>query len=350
MKKLINGNEATFLGTVKAGATFFAGYPITPSSEILAQAAELNAKNPNFKFIQSEDELAAANAVIGASLAGAKAFTATSGPGFSLMQETIGYCHQLEIPAVYVNVMRVGPGTGMPTRPSQHDIMQTKYGSSGDYYPLAFYPNSVEECYRYAITAFNAAEESLSPVIFLNDAFLSHLYEVVDLDTIDMKIVPRSVPPLGTGKRTFTGLTHDETLTPRTADAVVFKQWHEKIKARHAKIAERYAHFEFSGNKKSDTLLISYGITSRVTAPLKSSFAMFRPIRIFPVLGNELRKYAKDYKNIAVIEANDGQYAKLVECELKRDVISIPLLGGQISLDEAIEGLKEKLGREIDYV
>ena len=124
MKKLINGNEATFLGAVKAGATFFAGYPITPSTEILIQAAELNAKNPNFKFIQSEDEMAAANAVIGASLAGAKAFTATSGPGFSLMQETIGYGHQLEVPAVYINVMRVGPATGMPTRPSQHDILQ----------------------------------------------------------------------------------------------------------------------------------------------------------------------------------------------------------------------------------
>ena len=129
MKKLIQGNEATFLGAVKAGASFFAGYPITPSTEILIQAAELNAKDQNFKFIQSEDELAAANAVLGAALAGAKAFTATSGPGFSLMQETIGYGHQLEVPAVFMNVQRIGPATGMPTRPSQADIMQTKYGS-----------------------------------------------------------------------------------------------------------------------------------------------------------------------------------------------------------------------------
>jgi 2-oxoglutarate ferredoxin oxidoreductase subunit alpha len=347
MKRLINGNEATFLGAVKAGATFFAGYPITPSSEILIQAAELNAKDPNFKFIQSEDELAAANAVLGAALAGAKAFTATSGPGFSLMQETIGYAHQLEVPAVYINVMRVGPATGMPTRPSQHDILQTKYGSSGDYYPLVFYPNSVEECYRYAITAFNAAEESLSPIIFLSDAFLSHLYEVVDLDSIEVEVVPRSVPPLGTGNRTFTGLTHDENLSPRTADAAAFRQWHDKVKARHAKIAKRYVHFEFSGNKKSDTLLIAYGITSRVIAPLKSSFAIFRPIRIFPMLSDELKKYAKDYKNIAVIEANDGQYASLVERELRRDIISIPLLGGKISLAEARNGLKDKLNREV---
>lgn len=348
MKKLLNGNEATFLGAVKAGATFFAGYPITPSTEILIQAAELNAKNPNFKFIQSEDELAAANAVLGASLAGAKAFTATSGPGFSLMQETIGYGHQLEVPAVYINVQRVGPATGMPTRPSQHDILQTKYGSSGDYYPLVFYPNSVEECYRYAIAAFNAAEESLSPVIFLGDAFLSHLYELVDLDAIEVEVVPRSIPPLGKGKRTFTGLTHDDNLSPRTADEMAFRRWHDKVKTRHENVAKDYAHFEFAGNKKSDTLLIAYGITSRVIAPLKSSFSIFRPIRIFPLLSDELRKYAKDYKNIAVIEANDGQYAGLVERELKRDIISIPLLGGKISLDEAIKGLKDKLNREVN--
>jgi len=347
MKKLINGNEATFLGAVRAGATFFAGYPITPSTEVLIQAAERNAKDPSFKFIQSEDELAAANAVIGASLAGAKSFTATSGPGFSLMQETIGYAHQLEVPAVFMNVQRVGPATGMPTRPAQHDIMQVKYGSSGDYYPLAFYPNSVEECYRYAVISFNAAEESMSPVIFLGDAFLSHMYEVFDPDTIEVDVVPRQIPPLGSGKRTFTGLTHDENLSPRTAEAAIFKQWHEKVKAKHEQVAARYAHYEFSGNTKSDTLLIAYGITSRVVSPLKSDFAIFRPIRIFPFLGEAIKKYAKDYKNIVVVEANDGQYASLVEGAIRRDVIRIPLLGGKIALDIVKDGLKEKLNREV---
>jgi 2-oxoglutarate ferredoxin oxidoreductase subunit alpha len=347
MKKLINGNEATFLGAVKAGATFFAGYPITPSTEILIQAAERNSKDPKFKFIQSEDELAAANAVIGASLAGAKSFTATSGPGFSLMQETIGYGHQLEVPAVFMNVQRVGPATGMPTRPAQHDIMQVKYGSSGDYFPLAFYPNSVEECYRYAIIAFNAAEESMSPVIFLGDAFLSHLYEIVDTDSIKVNVVPRRIPPLGKGKRTFTGLTHDENLRPQTADATMFKRWHEKVKKLHEEVAARYAHYEFTGNEKSDTLMIAYGVTSRVIAPLKSEFAIFRPIRILPILGDELRRHANDYKNIVVAEANDGQYADLVERELKRAVTRIPLLGGKISLDLVKQGLKEKLNREV---
>lgn len=347
MRKLIQGNEATFLGAVKAGASFFSGYPITPSTEILIQAAELNAKDRNFKFIQSEDELAAANAVLGAALAGAKAFTATSGPGFSLMQETIGYGHQLEVPAVFMNVQRVGPATGMPTRPSQADIMQTKYGSSGDYFPLAFYPNSVEECYRYAIVAFNAAEESRSPVIFLSDAFLSHLTEVVDLDAIEVKVVPRTMPPLGSSNRTFTGLTHYDDLSPATADPGAFIKWHEGIKARHEEVAARYAHFEFYGNKKSDTLIIAYGITSRVIAPLKTDFAIFRPIRIFPFLSEELKKRAKGFEHIVVVEANEGQYAMLVESELKRDVIRIPLLGGRISLDDAKRDMSKKLGQEV---
>jgi 2-oxoglutarate/2-oxoacid ferredoxin oxidoreductase subunit alpha len=348
MRKLVQGNEATFLGAVKAGASFFAGYPITPSTEILIQSAELNAKDRNFKFIQSEDELAAANAVLGAALAGAKAFTATSGPGFSLMQETLGYGHQLEVPAVFMNVQRVGPATGMPTRAAQHDLLQTKYGSSGDYFPLVFYPNSVEECYRYAIVAFNAAEESRSPVIFLSDAFLSHLSEVVDLDAIEVEIVPRTMLPLGKANRTFTGLTHAEDLSPRTADPGAFIKWHEGIKARHEEVAARYAHFEFTGNKKSDTLLIAYGITSRVISPLKTDYAIFRPIRMFPFLSEELKKRAKNFEHIVVVEANDGQYAMLVESELKRDVIRIPLLGGKISLDTVKQNLRKKLGREVN--
>lgn len=350
MRQLVQGNEAVFLGAIRAGASFFAGYPITPSSEILVLTAERNAHDPSFKFIQSEDELAAANAVIGASLAGAKSFTATSGPGFSLMQEAIGYAHQVEVPMVIVNVQRVGPATGMPTMPSQHDLLQTKYGSSGDYYPLVFYPNSVEECYRYAVTAFNAAEESLSPVILLSDAFLSHLSEAVDLDAIEVEITPRQQPPLGTGKRTFTGLTHDEDLRPRTGDAVVFRKWLTKVKKRHEKVAARYSDFELTGNTGSDTLLISYGIVSRVVAPLGSAFALFRPIRIFPMLGPELRQHAQDYENIVVIEANDGQYAGLVERELKRNVIPIPLLGGRINLELVKEGLRKKLGREVPNV
>jgi len=347
VKRLVQGNEAIFLGAIEAGANFFAGYPITPSSEILVLAAERAAKDPSFKFIQSEDEIAAANAIMGASLAGAKSFTATAGPGFSLMQEAIGYGHQVEIPTVIINGQRVGPATGMPTMPAQGDILQSRYGSSGDYFPIVFYPGSVAECYRYTIIALNAAEESLSPVILLSDAFLSHLNEVVDLESIKLGIVPRSRPPLGTGQRTFTGLTHDEEGRARTADAEAHRQWYYKTKERNIKVAARYPDFELSGNKQSDTLLISSGIVSRVIAPLVSEFAIFRPIRIFPMLGTELRQIADRYKTIAVIEANDGQYASLVEGELHRDVVRVPILGGRINLELAKEGLKQGLGREV---
>ena len=347
MNRLLQGNEAVFLGALKAGANFFAGYPISPSSEILVLAAEQAAHDPAFKFIQSEDEISAANAIMGASLAGARSFTATSGPGFTLMQEAVGYGHQVEIPTVFINVQRVGPATGMPTMPAQQDIVQTNYGSSGDYYPLAFYPNSVEECYRYAAIAFKAAEESLSPVVLLSDGFVGHLNEVVDLDGIKIEVAPRSRAPLGTGKRFFTGLSHDEEGNPRTADAAAYKGWHSRVKARHEKVAARYSDFEFKGNPSSNTLLISFGIVSRVISPLAAQFSIFRPIRIFPVLGDELREHAQGYENIVVIEANDGQYACLVERELKRNVIKVPLLGGRINLEMARKGLTEKLGREV---
>jgi 2-oxoglutarate ferredoxin oxidoreductase subunit alpha len=347
MNRLLQGNEAVFLGALKAGANFFAGYPITPSSEILMLAAEQSARDPGFKFIQSEDEISAANAIMGASLAGARSFTATSGPGITLMQEAIGYGHQVEIPTVLINMQRVGPATAMPTMPAQQDIMQTKYGSSGDYSPLSFYPNSVEECYRYTAAAFKVAEESLSPVILLGDGFVGHLNEVVDLDAIEIEVVPRSRPPLGTGKRFFTGLTHDEEGTPRTADAKTYKEWLYKVKKRHEEVAARYRYFEFKENPSSNTLLISFGIVSRVITPLASQFAMFRPIRIFPMLGGELREHAQGYEKIAVVEANDGQYASMVEQELKREVIRVPILGGKISLEVARKGLREKLEREV---
>lgn len=128
---------------------------------------------------------------------------------------------------------------------------------------------------------------------------------------------------------------------------MIYKEWLSKVKARHEKVAARYSDFEFKGNTSSGTLLICYGIVSRVVAPLASQFAMFRPIRIFPMLGDELREHARECEKIAVVEANDGQYACLVERELKRGVIMVPLLGGRINLDLARKGLSEKLGMEV---
>lgn len=348
MKRLVQGNEAMFLGALCAGANFYAGYPITPSSEIMVLAAREAAQNADFKFLQSEDELAAGNAIMGASLAGAKSFTATSGPGFSLMQEAIGYGHAVGAPTVIINVQRVGPATGMPTMPAQQDILQTKYGSSGDYYPLVFYPNSIQECYRYAVVAFNAAEQSKAPVILLSDAFLGHLNEMVDVDVIETEhVVPRERPPLGTGKRFFTGLAHDEEGRPRTASSSTYKRQNERWKHKQEAAAAHHNYYEFLENPSSDTLLISYGIVSRVVRTLQSQFALFRPIRLFPPSTDELRRCAQDYSKVIVIEANDGQYADVVELALKRQVLRIPILGGRINARLVEEGLAQALGLEV---
>src|SRR5438552_10025482 len=199
MRKLVQGNEAVFHGAVAAGASYYTVYPISPSTVILNMAsAYAAAHHYAFRFLQAEDEIASANAVIGASLAGAKAFTATSGPGFSLMQEAIGYAQKVGVPSVFVDVQRVGPATGMPTMPGQGDIMQVRFGSSGDYTPIAFYPNGVEEAFRVTVDAFNAAEESRSPVVLLSDTFVAHLHEAVDRDErpAALRIVPRQMPPL----------------------------------------------------------------------------------------------------------------------------------------------------------
>ena len=346
MKQLISGNDAIFEGALSAGANYFAGYPISPTSEILQRAALQSEENPKFQFLQAEDEIAAAISTISASLAGAKAFTATSGPGFSLMQEALGWGHVVEAPCVFVNSMRVGPSTGMPTQPAQSDLLQIKGGSAGDYYPIAFYPHSAEECFRLAVTAFNAAEESLSPVILLADAFLSHLYELVDLEKIKTEIVPRTKASLGTGQRLFTGTAHDKMGNVKTSDPVIYREWLGELKDRHSRVAEKYPLFEYLPRKDSGILLIAFGITSRILSPLRGRFSIFRPIRIYPVLEKELREVTQSYSRIIVIEGNDGQYASWVECAIGRKVMKVPCLGGGFKLKSIESQIEDRLREE----
>lgn len=343
MKRLVSGNEAIFQGAIRAGASYFAGYPISPTSEILQQAAVYSEDHPGFHFLQAEDEIAAAIAVISASLAGAKAFTATSGPGFSLMQEALGWGHVVEAACVFVNSMRVGPSTGMPTQPAQSDLLQIKAGSSGDYYPIAFYPNSVEECYRLTVTAFNAAEESLSPVILLADAYLSHFYEIADLDRTEVDIVSRTREPLGNGQRLFTGISHDKMGNTRTSHPEIYREWVSEIKDRHLRVSQKYPLYEYLPRPGAETLLIAFGITSRIVSPLKERFALFRPIRIFPVLEEELREITKLYRSIIVVEGSDGQYASWVECTIGRRVLKVPCLGGGFKLRWIKSQIEERL-------
>jgi 2-oxoglutarate ferredoxin oxidoreductase subunit alpha len=346
MRRLVSGNEGIFQGAIRAGASYFAGYPISPTSEILQQAALYSEESSEFRFLQAEDEIAAAIATISASLAGAKAFTATSGPGFTLMQEALGWGHVVEAPCVFINSMRVGPSTGMPTQPAQSDLLQIKAGSAGDYYPIAFYPNSVEECFRLAATAFNAAEESLSPVILLADAFLSHLYEMVDLENIEVNVVARSKQPLGSGQRLFTGTVHDKMGNLKTNDPGIYQEWLWELKDRHDRAAEKYPLFEYLPCKNSQTLLIAFGITSRVISSLKDRFSIFRPIRIYPVLEKELKEITQSYRHIIVVEGSDGQYASWVKCAICRKVMNVPCLGGGFKLKSIQNQIEECLKRE----
>jgi 2-oxoglutarate ferredoxin oxidoreductase subunit alpha len=325
-KRLLQGNQAIALAAVKAGLNFFAGYPITPASEILH---ELVTKK-TIKVLQMEDEIASINTIIGASLAGAKAMTATSGPGFSLMQESIGHAHMMEVPLVIVNVQRVGPSTGMPTLPAQGDILQCKYGSHGDYFPIVFYPNSVAELYEFTFNAFNAAEESLSPVILLSDGYVGHLYETIE--EADYPVSKRTLAPLGTSNRHFTGLTHEDS-RPATSDPEVHKKLIKHLETKQKKVSRKYNDYEYIENKSSDILIITYGALSRAAYDLKEDFAIFRPVRMFPIL-EKIKDIAKKYKEIVVMEMNTGQYANEVERLLHREVKHISIMGGEIDLNE----------------
>ncbi|MDR4503946.1 MAG: hypothetical protein MRK01_04025 [Candidatus Scalindua sp.] len=325
-KILLQGNQAIAQAAVKAGLGFYAGYPITPASEILHELVD----KKTVKLLQMEDEIASINAIIGASLAGAKSMTATSGPGFSLMQESIGLAHMMEVPLVIVNVQRVGPSTGMPTLPAQGDVMQCKYGSHGDYFPIVFYPNSVDELYQYTFHAFNAAEESLSPVILLSDGYVGHLYETIE--TKEYEISKRTLPPLGTSNRHFTGLTHEGSL-PATSDPEIHRKFIKHLEKKQKKVAKKYNGYEYIENASSDTLLIAYGALSRVSYHFKDDFAIYRPVRIFPMV-EDIKEIAGQYKKIVVMEMNAGQYVNEVERMLHRKVHLISILGGKIDLQE----------------
>jgi 2-oxoglutarate ferredoxin oxidoreductase subunit alpha len=337
MKTLIMGNEAVALGALRAGMTFFAAYPITPASEIMHVLAE---REKEIAFVHAEDEIASVHMAIGASLAGRKAMTSTSGPGLSLKQEGIGLAHMMEVPLVVVDVQRVGPSTGMPTLPAQGDLLQAAHGSHGDYTSIVLYPSSVGECYRYTIEAFNAAEEARCPVILLLDGFLGHLSETVDLEGVSVSPRPRTLPPLGQGKRHFTGLLAKEG-TPRTKDSAYYREWYARVKAKVLAAAAHYRFSDFVRTAGADTLIIAYGIAHRVVLPLAGEYSLFKPVRLFPVLEDELRAAAEGHKRVVVVEMNDGQYRGEVQKVLKRDVLGIPALGGAISLREIRERLHE---------
>ncbi len=339
--KKISGSEALVDGALKAGAEFYAGYPISPSSEIM----EMCSKSKKMSFLQMEDEIASIHAVMGASLAGKKSWTATSGPGFTLMQEGIGMAFAMQIPLVVVNAQRQGPATGMPTIASQGDVLQTQYGTHGDFSSIVFCPNSVTEMYEYMIHAFNASEESLSPVIVLTDAFVTNLYEKQE-DVKNINIVPRSFKNLTKGgtDRHWTGLSSKDNGEVDTFDSQVYSNWIGKRRNSVLKTGNRYYFYKTKNNPNSKTLIISYGITSRIVENIVNedkSFSSFRPITLFPIKEKILKKVALKYKNIVVVEMNEGQYAGEVQKVLNREVRKIRVVGMNPSEKDILNELRK---------
>ena len=339
--RLLQGNEACVEGALAAGMNFFAGYPITPSTEV----AELSAqKLPRIggRFIQMEDEIAGMAATLGGALTGKKAMTATSGPGFSLKQENLGYGCIAEIPCVVVNVQRGGPSTGLPTSPAQGDIMQAKWGTHGDHPVIALYPNSVQEIYEVTIDAFNLAEKYRTPVILLLDEVIAHMREKVDLTSIkDKEIIDRKkpngskenflayentedlVPPMadfGSGyKYHVTGLVHDEFGFPSNNSKIADVQI-RRLVDKVEKNKDDIVKFEEYKLDDAEVVLIAFGSTSRTAKESVENLreegikaGLFRPITIWPFADKQIKEISEKVNNIVVTEMNLGQYVNEVK-------------------------------------
>lgn len=339
--RFMQGNEACAEGAIAAGCTFYGGYPITPSSEI-AEVLSRRLPQTGGKFIQMEDEISAMAATIGASLTGAKSMTATSGPGFSLKQENIGYAALTEVPCVIVNVMRGGPSTGLPTSPAQADLQQAIWGTHGDHPVIVMTPTTVQEIYEQTIRAFNLAESYRVPVILLFDEINGHMREKVVIPD-KYEVVTRKqpavkpeeykpyddsqgdVPPMaafGSGYRFHvTGLMHDETGFPTgKADLVQSKQ--ERIMRKISANADDITDFRERFLDDAETLVISYGSTARscnhAVVDLHEEglkVGSFRPMVVHPFPEKALNAKIEDgtVKRILVVEMSMGQLKLIVD-------------------------------------
>ena len=333
---LMQGNEAAVEGAIAAGMRFFAGYPITPSTEI-AEGSAARLPQEGGKFIQMEDELASIAAVLGASAAGMKAMTATSGPGFSLMQENLGYGAMAEIPCVIVDVQRAGPSTGLATSPAQADYMQAKWGTHGDHPVIAISPSSVLETYMLIIRAFNLAEKYRTPVIFLMDEIVGHMREGVELPNPNDLIINRRImsfhdgankqcyyvpegqyvpamKPFGQGERyNITGNAHDESGFPTNSNEIAGKLV-GRLLDKVEKNVDDITRVDEYAMDDADTAIVCFGGTTRavMSAVLEARAAgkkvgMFRPVTVWPFPEKQLRARLPQLKNILMVEHNHGQ-------------------------------------------
>lgn len=371
----MQGNEACVEGAMAAGMKFYGGYPITPSTEIAEFSAE---KLPRVggKFIQMEDEIAGIAAAIGGSLAGLKSMTATSGPGFSLKQENLGYAIIAEIPLVIVNVQRGGPSTGLPTAPAQGDVMQAKWGTHGDHPIIAVSPSSVKETFDLTVRAFNLAEKYRTPVVILTDEVVGHMREKIEIpDPSELEIIDRVkpaadekdykpykvsegdlVPPMaayGDGHRFHvTGLMHDETGFPSNSSENAENEL-DRLMNKINKNLDDIVQYEEYMLEDADFAILSYGSTARSAKSAVKALreegikvGMFRPITIWPFPEEQVSRLSEKVKSIVVAEMNLGQIVYEVE-RIAKGNCKIDLVGkanGEvITPDEIVSKVKEVL-------
>ncbi|MCG8482539.1 MAG: 2-oxoacid:acceptor oxidoreductase subunit alpha [Clostridia bacterium] len=354
-EKVVQGNEACAEAAIHAGCLFFAGYPITPSTEIIEYMSEALFKK-NGMFMQMEDEISAMCTIVGARWGGKKSMTATSGPGFTLKQEALGYAIVTETPTVVVNVQRGGPATGQPTFSSQQDIYQAKYGSHGDYEIICIAPSSVQEMYDFTIKAFNLAEKYRTPVILLADEIIGHMREKI---VIPKYIEIEESVPLERCKEPF---KRNDKYIPCAVNffeghnILVEGQLHDSAGRRIGHRANSSGQFIEGLIKKirenraditdvqsmyiddAEIAIISYGSVARSVERavklareqgIKVGFIKINTVWPFPE--EEIKKLAGDIKTVIVPEMNMGKYCLEIERCLKQSrVVSVPKLGGNI--------------------
>ncbi len=372
-RAFLSGNEAVAQAALDAGLEFYAGYPITPSSEIMHYLARELPRRGGM-FIQSEDELAAVNMVVGAALAGAKAMTATSGPGFSLMQEGLGYAVMVEAPIVIVDVMRVGPGTGQATKAAQGDVMQARWGRHGDQYVVVLAPSSPQEAYDLTVEAFRIAWGLRVPTVVLTDEFIGHGREVIEMpDEVsppkpgwaacegppfgskDPK-VPPPLPPLGEGFNLLvTGSTHDEWGYRDVHSLDTHFKLVQRLKDKVVLNADRLFKYEYFGDEGADVVIVAYGSVSR---PAKTAVrrlredgvkaGLLRLKTLWPIEEGVVRSYLSEARAIIVPELNLGQMIYDVERLSGTEAFVAPLnkVGGGIPIyaGEVVSLAKKLLG------
>jgi len=340
------------MGAIKAGMNFYSGYPITPSTEI-AEIASRELPRTGGVYLQMEDEIASLSAAIGASFAGATAMTATSGPGFSLMQAMMGYAVMTELPLVVAVVMRVGPSTGLPTAVSQGDIMQLRWGTHGDHSAICLCPTTVEELYYFTIRAFSLAKQFSTPVILLSDAMLAHMKASVSIQ--EMEAAPRPPafdPSLSIHK---TGLVHDERGLPTNSQQITAALI-EKLAAKGRESANDPDLSELLWCDDAEHLVVAYGSVAGVAKSAVKSLrqeglpvGLYIPKLLWPFSEEEFSRIERaQLKGIIVAELNQGQYAQEIRahlsCHSAKAVSSCTKCnGGQFTPEELYLAIKDKI-------